>query len=115
MSNDNKTSKNVIHFGEVTEVSLGRIGKLVAKNMAESWSQIPHVTHHDEVDVDALRRLSAESKGTTILGFVIKAVCETLKDFTEFNASLNNEIDALIIKKFYKFLIHFIFSCIIWD
>lgn len=113
------TSKSIDYslFGEITAKPRSKINKLVAKNMTESWALIPRVTHHDEVDiseVEALRKqLNAEqtakcesaNKGTahiTLLPFILKATVEVLKKFPEFNASLDEAGDNLILKHYYN-------------
>ena len=72
-------------------VPLGRIQKLVAKKMLESWTSIPHVTHHDWADVDDLERdriarNSGAAQRVSALSLYVKAVAATLQAFPRFNA-----------------------------
>ncbi|MDX8356431.1 2-oxo acid dehydrogenase subunit E2 [Sphingopyxis terrae] len=90
-------------FGPVEKSARSRIDKVVARTMATNAATIPHVTHHDMVDVTALetyrRGLSAEHR-VSPLAFVIKAVASALRAFPHFNASLSPDGDWLILKQY---------------
>ena len=60
---DNSLQAHLATFGEVEPAKRTRFQKIVARTMAANAAAIPHVTHHDEVDVTALeahRRASPE-------------------------------------------------------
>ena len=38
-------------FGEVDEQPIPRIKKIAGPHLKKSWSEIPHVTQHDEADI----------------------------------------------------------------
>ena len=94
-------------FGPIETRALPRIRKLSAANLHRNWVMIPHVTNQDEADVTALEAfrvaLNAENEKTgpklTMLAFLIKACVHALKQFPEFNASL--EGDALVLKQYW--------------
>ena len=92
-------------FGEIEKVPLTRIQRLVGAHLANSWSSIPHVTQHDEIDVtelESLRKSLGAEHGirVTTLAFCIKAVAGALKRETHFNASLEPGNANLILKKY---------------
>jgi pyruvate dehydrogenase E2 component (dihydrolipoamide acetyltransferase) len=95
-------------FGEIELKPLSRIKKLSGANLARNWAMIPHVTQFDEADTTGLeefrKQLNEEYKksGTKItpLAFLIKACVFALKEFPEFNTSLEN--DNLVYKKYYN-------------
>ncbi len=95
-------------YGEVEVVPLSRIRKISGANLARNWIRIPHVTHNDEADItdlEALRKtLNEEYKKqevrVTMLAFLIKACVAGLKEFPDFNASLDG--DNLIVKHYYN-------------
>ena len=91
-------------FGPVSEQSLTRIQKQVAKNMARNWKAIPHVTQHDDIDVTDLESFRREMESTlgklSAVAFVVKAVTIALKDFPQLNASLKNDGETLVLKKY---------------
>jgi len=96
-------------FGPVESKPLSRIRKLSGAFLHRNWVSIPHVTQHDEADItelEAFRKENAQvaEKGgfkLTMLAFLVKAAVNALKEFPEFNASLDKTGDNLIIKKYY--------------
>ncbi len=96
-------------FGEITTQPLSKIKKISGANLARNWAMIPHVTQHDEADVTELETLRKalnkehEKAGVkfTMLGFIIKAVVACLKQYPEFNSSLDSSGENLILKRYY--------------
>ncbi len=94
-------------FGEVEEKPLTRIQKISGANLSRNWAMIPHVTQHEDADIteqDAFRKqLGAENKDLKIspLVFQIKAVVAALKAFPQFNASLDESGEKLVLKKYF--------------
>ncbi|WP_424195261.1 dihydrolipoyllysine-residue acetyltransferase [Ampullimonas aquatilis] len=94
-------------FGAVESKPLSRIKKLSGANLHRNWVMIPHVTNHEDADITDLEALRVqlnrehEKKGVkfTMLAFLIKACVAALKQFPEFNASL--EGDNLVLKRYY--------------
>lgn len=105
------TTHYVTQSGEVEErVAIKGIRKMISKAMVKSVYTAPHVTVFDEVDVTdlvALRKEGkplAEAKGIklTYLPFIVKAVVAGLKKFPELNASIDDEKQEIIYKKYYN-------------
>ena len=96
-------------FGPVEVKPLSRIQKLSGPYLHRNWISIPHVTQFDEADItdlEAFRKAQTaetEKRGfkLTMLAFLVKASVNALKEFPEFNASLDRTGDNLIIKKYY--------------
>lgn len=91
-------------FGEIETKPLNKIKKHTAANLHRNWLLVPHVTQFDEADItemEKFRKVQAE-KGNklTPLVFVMKAVASALKDFPQFNASLDVGGENLILKKY---------------
>jgi pyruvate dehydrogenase E2 component (dihydrolipoamide acetyltransferase) len=94
-------------FGPVDAKPLSRIKKISGANLHRNWVRIPHVTNHDEADItdlEALRnQLNTEYAKAgvkfTALAFMIKAATVALKQFPEFNASLDG--DQLVYKRYF--------------
>ena len=94
-------------FGPIEVKPLPRIRKTSGLNLARNWVMIPHVTHFDEADIteleslrnDVNKTLTKDGNRVTILAFVVKACVATLKEFPEFNASL--EGSNLVLKKYF--------------
>ncbi|KOS62437.1 2-oxo acid dehydrogenase subunit E2 [Lysinibacillus agricola] len=96
-------------FPETREKMSG-IRKAIAKAMVHSKQTAPHVTLMDEVDVTALvahrkkfKDIAAE-KGVklTYLPYVVKALISTLREFPEFNRSLDDAMQEIIQKHYYN-------------
>ena len=94
-------------FGEIEEKPLTRIQKISGANLARNWAMIPHVTQHEDADITEMgafrKQLGAENKDLKIspLVFQIKAVVAALKAFPQFNASLDESGEKLILKKYF--------------
>lgn len=92
---------------EVEWVELRGVRKATARHMAESWREIPHVTHHDVADITELEELRSEHAGEieekggrlSITAFLVKAAAAALADHPRFNASIDVENERVAIKK----------------
>jgi pyruvate dehydrogenase E2 component (dihydrolipoamide acetyltransferase) len=97
-------------FGEIETKDMPRVKKLASTYLMNSWSNIPHVTNHDEIDITELEDFrnsltdiyTGEKKKITPLAFIIKALVASLKKFPSFNSSID-EIDSgkMTLKKYY--------------
>ena len=96
-------------FGEVQTQPLSRIQKISGANLARNWAMIPHVTQFDQADItelEALRvKLNKENEKAgiklTMLAFLIKASAAALKQFPQFNASLDGSGENLVLKNYF--------------
>jgi len=96
-------------FGPVESVPLSRIQKLSGPYLHRNWVSIPHVTQFDEADITELEAFrkgqtaETEKKGfkLTMLAFMIKACVTALREYPQFNASLDRTGENAIIKKYY--------------
>ena len=96
-------------FGKIDEKSIPRIKKISGPHLQKSWNEIPHVTHHDEADITemeifrkSLRDLYTGKKiSVTPLAFIIRAVVKALKEYPNFNTSLDLKNEKIIYKKYY--------------
>ena len=95
-------------FGPVERVERSRIQRISAPNLARNWVMIPHVTHNDEADITELeawrKRLndehSREGVKFTMVSFLVAACVTALKQFPNFNSSLDG--DELVLKRYYN-------------
>ena len=91
-------------FGVTETAPRTRFQKIVAKTLTANASTIPHVTHHDDVDVTGLeanRQAQTEGKASPLI-YLIKAVVDALKDYPQFNASLSADGETLVLKKYFN-------------
>ena len=107
-----KIKEDFIHsdFGEVEVKDIPRVKKLAATYLVNSWTTIPHVTNHDEVDITEMDDFrssltdvyTGEKKKITPLAFIIKALVSSLKKFPSFNSSIDDiENGKITIKKYF--------------
>ncbi len=97
-------------WGDTERVELRSIRRSIARRMARSWREIPHVTHQDEIDITDLERLRrahadeiAERGGQlTLTPFFVKALVAALKEHPRFNASLDADRAEIVLKDFYN-------------
>ena len=91
---------------EVETIPLSRIKKLSGKHLSNCWNTIPHVTQFDEVNIDQLEKFRKHQKERNIklspLVFIMKAVVQVLKRHPNFNASLDEGGENLILKKYFN-------------
>ena len=113
---DNRDNKKIkqeyLHseFGEVEIKDIPRVKKLSSKYLMNSWTNIPHVTNHDEADITEMEEFrnsltdiySGQKKKITPLAFIVKALTKTLKKFPSFNSSID-QIDQgkMTLKKYF--------------
>ncbi len=116
VNNENKRNEKIkqeyshSEFGEVDIKDIPRVKKLSSKYLMNSWTNIPHVTNHDEADITELEEFrssltdiyTGEKKKITPLAFIVKALTASLKKFPNFNSSIDDiDIGKMTIKKYY--------------
>ena len=97
-------------FGEIEIKDIPRVKKIAAPHLSNSWTNIPHVTNHDEADITELEEFrssltdsfTGERKKITPLAFIIKAIVLSLKKFPRFNSSIDDiENGKIALKKYF--------------
>ena len=96
-------------FGKVEVQDIPRVKRLSGPHLVRSWTEIPHVTNHDEIDItemeqfrSTLRDLYTGQKiSVTPLAFIMRAMVNALKAYPDFNTSLDPENGKVIYKKYF--------------
>jgi len=96
-------------FGEVEIKDTPRIKKLSGPHLVRSWTEIPHVTQHDEIDITEMEQFrsslqdlhTGEKISVTPLAFIMRAMVNGLKAYPNFNTSLDPENGKIIYKKYF--------------
>jgi len=96
-------------YGPTKRVPLKGVRKIIADKMVESYTHAVHVTHCDEADITNLvairnkEKAIARKKGVklTFLPFIAKAALAALKEYPELNASLDEQTNEIVYKKYY--------------
>jgi pyruvate dehydrogenase E2 component (dihydrolipoamide acetyltransferase) len=92
-------------FGEFEVEQQSKIRKLGAKNLTQSWTSIPHVTHFEEIDISIIEEQRSElnkksETKLTPLSYLVMKVINALQEFPQFNAALIGEGKIMLRKYF---------------
>ncbi len=96
-------------WGDVERAPMSKVRRLTAERLTEAWTA-PHVTQHDKADITDLEKLRkefgknvAEAGGKlTTTSILLKVISSALKDFPQFNASVDMESGEIVYKKYYN-------------
>ena len=96
-------------FGEIQIKDIPRVKKLSGPHLVRSWTEIPHVTQHEEIDITEMEQFrsslydyyTGEKIKVTPLAFIAKALVSALKEFPNFNASIDMSSGKIIYKKYF--------------
>ena len=96
-------------FGEIELKDIPRVKKRSGPQLVRSWTEIPHVTQHEEIDITEMEQFrsslydyySGEMIKVTPLAFISKALVSALKTFPNFNASIDPNNNKIIYKKYF--------------
>ena len=96
-------------FGKIELKDIPRVKKLSGPQLVRSWTEIPHVTQHEEIDITEMEQFrsslydyySGEMIKVTPLAFISKALVSALKAFPNFNASIDPDKNKIIFKKYF--------------
>ena len=96
-------------FGKVEVKDIPRVKRLSGPQLVRSWTEIPHVTQHDEIDITemeifrkSLRDVfTGEKIAITPLAFITRAVVNALKTYPNFNSSIDTESNKITYKKYF--------------
>jgi len=97
-------------WGTTVKQPLSRIKKKSGQHLHRNWVSIPHVTHFDTADITGLEKFRREQQLTkqaegiklTPLIFFIKAIVNGLIKYPNFNSSLSENGEDLIVKQYYN-------------
>src|SRR6056300_1510740 len=92
-------------WGPVQEQKLSKFEKSSLTNLHTSWINIPHVTQHDECDLnimlEARTQLCKKHKvKISPLAFIAKITSHLLTDFPLLNSSLDKSLEKIILKDY---------------
>jgi pyruvate dehydrogenase E2 component (dihydrolipoamide acetyltransferase) len=92
-------------WGPVERKPIDAVRRKTAHQVTLAWSLIPHVTHNDLADITELDtfRKQQDKAGPklTVTAFALKSAAIALKEFPQFNATLDLANNQLILKQYY--------------
>jgi len=102
------TESDQDRWGPIERQPMSAIRRKTAVHMTSAWETIPHVTHFDHADVTQLesfrkqhgREVEAAGGKLTATVILMKALAAALKKFPQFNASVDMEHEAVILRKY---------------
>ena len=95
-------------FGSIDRIKMTKVQRITAQNMTRSWLNVPHVTQFDHADITDLEvfrkglKAEAELKGTKVtpLPFMLKACAMALRQYPQFNVSLDTDSEHIVQKHY---------------
>ena len=95
-------------WGEVERQPWSNIRRATAEHLSYAWNAIPHVTQFDKADITALEELrkkyraGVEKAGgnLTVTAMLVKVLATAVKQFPQFNASIDTERGEIVYKKY---------------
>lgn len=95
---------NFSKWGAVERQAMNNVRKKTAAHMGLCWSTIPHVTQFDQADITELEKLrkkhSTKNRKLTVTPFILKVLAAALKEFPQFNASIDTATSEIVFKKY---------------
>jgi pyruvate dehydrogenase E2 component (dihydrolipoamide acetyltransferase) len=91
-------------WGPIEPQPLDGVRRKTAEQVSLAWSVVPHVTQHDQADItdlDAFRRQQQGGPKLTVTAFALKAAAIALRQFPQFNSSLDWAAGQLVFKRYY--------------
>ena len=97
-------------YGAVERVAIRGVRKSIAKNLLFALKTTASVTEMDEADVTELwdlrdrekKQLREKDVHLTFMPFIMKAVQHTCGEFGSFNASVDEDREEIIVKKYFN-------------
>ena len=97
-------------YGAIEKVEMSKIRKVTAEHLSYAWAVIPHVTQFDNADITQLEKARKDYNATlkdgksklTVTAILLKIIASALKDFQQFNSSIDMETKEIIYKKYFN-------------
>jgi len=95
-------------WGEVEREPMSNIRRKTAEHLSRAWNTMPHVTQFDKADITPMEELRAKFRkqveeaggNLTVTAVVVKVVAAAVKQFPQFNASVDVDSSAIVYKKY---------------
>jgi pyruvate dehydrogenase E2 component (dihydrolipoamide acetyltransferase) len=95
-------------WGPVERQPMSNVRRKTAEHLSHAWNTIPHVTQFDKADITPMEELRAKFRkqveqaggNLTVTAVLVKVLAAAVKQFPQFNASLDVENNAIVYKKY---------------
>ena len=97
-------------FGDIERKEMNNIRAKTAEHLSYAWATIPHVTQFDKADITELEELRKKfapmvAKGggkLTMTSILVKVITAALKQFPQFNSSVDMDKKEIIYKNYFN-------------
>ena len=95
-------------WGEIEREPMSNIRRTTAERLSYAWNTVAHVTQFDKADITAMEELrkkyreqvDAAGGNLTVTAMLVKVLATAVKQFPQFNASLDTQTNEIIYKKY---------------
>jgi pyruvate dehydrogenase E2 component (dihydrolipoyllysine-residue acetyltransferase) len=95
-------------WGSVERQPMTNIRRKTAEHLSHAWNTIPHVTQFDKADITPMEELRSKFRkqveqaggNLTVTAVLVKVLAAAVKQFPQFNSSLDVENNAIVYKKY---------------
>jgi pyruvate dehydrogenase E2 component (dihydrolipoamide acetyltransferase) len=95
-------------WGPVERQPMTNIRRKTAERLGHAWNVIPHVTQCDKADITPMEELRSKFRkqveqaggNLTVTAVLVKVLAAAVKQFPQFNASLDEANSAIVYKKY---------------
>jgi pyruvate dehydrogenase E2 component (dihydrolipoamide acetyltransferase) len=95
-------------WGDVERQPMSNIRRTTSQRLSHAWNAIPHVTQFDKADITAMEELRKKYRESikkmggdlTVTVMLVKVLAVAVKQFPQFNSSLDLQHESIIFKKY---------------
>jgi pyruvate dehydrogenase E2 component (dihydrolipoamide acetyltransferase) len=95
-------------WGEIERQPMSNVRRTTSERLSHAWNAIPHVTQFDKADITGMEELrkkyreqvDAAGGNLTVTAMLVKVIATAVKQFPQFNASLDTQTNEIIYKKY---------------
>ena len=95
-------------WGVIERQPMSNIRRTASTRLSHAWNAIPHVRQFDKADITGMEELRRKYRDRvrqaggdlTVTAMLVKVLATAVKQFPQFNASLDLENDAIVFKKY---------------
>ena len=95
-------------WGEIQRQPMSNIRRKTAEHLSHAWTTIPHVTQFDKADITPMEDLRSKFRAQvekaggnlTVTAVLVKVLAAAVKQFPQFNASVDPVSSEIIFKKY---------------
>ena len=95
-------------WGPIERQPMTNIRRKTAEHLSHAWNTIPHVTQFDKADITPMEELRAKFRkqveqaggNLTVTAVLVKVLAAAVKQFPQFNSSLDVENSAIVYKTY---------------